>query len=311
MLRPMTCLIALALTAASPATAKGPASSAEGTVFAAHPSTYSSTRGTSAQSCEETCKRDSQCTSWQLTPPTFRIGPRCELQRGPVTNRTSAPPTPIPARPAMPPEPVAAAPVSIPQADPRPAPSPARAPAPAPALAPSVDLRGGPEKPLSRAPQPVAKERPVPAVSPAPSPQMAAPVPAAARPAGMSAARLPEITKRSELPAVSQPSPAPPPMIARPQAAPVAEPALSGPAPVQSKPLPPIARLSGNSSGEPRPALAPRPAIGQDERPPLPRRKLGDNPTYSVQSIELVPGDFDSAPEAQNDVAPSSEGDEY
>ncbi|MEQ9315255.1 MAG: hypothetical protein RLN72_05340 [Henriciella sp.] len=35
-------------------------------------------------------------------------------------------------------------------------------------------------------------------------------------------------------------------------------------------------------------------ASGADERPPLPRRRLDDAPAYSVQSMEILPGDYEA-----------------
>ena len=42
--------------------------------------TYASLRGTTADACEAACEAQARCEAWSLTPPTFRIGPRCELK---------------------------------------------------------------------------------------------------------------------------------------------------------------------------------------------------------------------------------------
>lgn len=47
--------------------------------------TYRSERGTSIEDCAMLCSRDGNCTSWSLTPATFRMGPRCELKTSPGT----------------------------------------------------------------------------------------------------------------------------------------------------------------------------------------------------------------------------------
>ncbi|MEM9178213.1 MAG: hypothetical protein AAGA89_00815 [Pseudomonadota bacterium] len=47
--------------------------------------TYHSERGTSIEECAMMCSRDGNCTTWSLTPATFRMGPRCELKSSPGT----------------------------------------------------------------------------------------------------------------------------------------------------------------------------------------------------------------------------------
>ena len=42
--------------------------------------TYSSERARGLQACAQTCAEDQRCVAWSLTPPTFRVGPRCELK---------------------------------------------------------------------------------------------------------------------------------------------------------------------------------------------------------------------------------------
>ena len=47
--------------------------------------TYRSERGTGIEDCAMMCSRDGNCTTWSLTPATFRMGPRCELKSSPGT----------------------------------------------------------------------------------------------------------------------------------------------------------------------------------------------------------------------------------
>lgn len=42
--------------------------------------TYSSERARGLQACAQSCAEDQRCVAWSLTPPTFRVGPRCELK---------------------------------------------------------------------------------------------------------------------------------------------------------------------------------------------------------------------------------------
>ena len=42
--------------------------------------TYQSMRSSGLQACAAACADDQRCTAWSITPPTFRIGPRCELK---------------------------------------------------------------------------------------------------------------------------------------------------------------------------------------------------------------------------------------
>lgn len=111
---------------------------------------------------------------------------------------------------------------------------------------------------------------------------------------------IPAPPRRSEPTAPTQPAnvqprtkpPAPPPLIARPsvveaplarrEAASIPAPA---PTPIPEQDKPPLPSLGG------RVDLAPLPALGQDDRPPLPRRRLNEGAGYSVQNLEQLPGD--------------------
>ncbi|WP_018149600.1 PAN domain-containing protein [Henriciella marina] len=42
--------------------------------------TYQSERANGLQACAAACAEDQRCVAWSMTPPTFRVGPRCELK---------------------------------------------------------------------------------------------------------------------------------------------------------------------------------------------------------------------------------------
>lgn len=42
--------------------------------------TYESMRSAGTQACAAACTEDQRCAAWTVTPPTFRLGPRCELK---------------------------------------------------------------------------------------------------------------------------------------------------------------------------------------------------------------------------------------
>lgn len=42
--------------------------------------TYQSERASGLQACAAACAEDQRCVAWSMTPPTFRVGPRCELK---------------------------------------------------------------------------------------------------------------------------------------------------------------------------------------------------------------------------------------
>lgn len=42
--------------------------------------TYQSMRAAGTQACAAACAEDRRCAAWTVTPPTFRLGPRCELK---------------------------------------------------------------------------------------------------------------------------------------------------------------------------------------------------------------------------------------
>lgn len=250
-------------------------------------SAESSQRGTTPDACKALCEADRRCTSWTLTEPTFRIGPRCQLTMSarlePATSAT-------PVRPARP-EPMAN--------------SAARSP---------EQLR--PTQPVAEPAPPVS---PTKAVSPdalqtpAPQASVAAAAPEeSVRPTASSQSQIAAPSRSNARPALSaQNVPAPPPMIARRQPKPASttppapQPAAHSPAPATNS----VAPGSVSNEGlKPLPG-APRVSTGADERPPLPRRRLQQTPSYSVQSLERLPGDYD-ATAGYVDPTSEAQGDE-
>ncbi|MGB3627628.1 MAG: hypothetical protein WA989_17500, partial [Henriciella sp.] len=67
------------------------------------------------------------------------------------------------------------------------------------------------------------------------------------------------------------------------------------PAPTVSPPPPPEQGQSPILADGLKPLPgAPRMMTGSDDRPALPRRRLETAPVYSVQSMELLPGDYEA-----------------
>ncbi|WP_158085647.1 PAN domain-containing protein [Henriciella aquimarina] len=140
---------------------------------------YSSVRGSTPDACASLCAEDSQCRAWTLTPPTFRIGPRCELhdtpgeviaQPGAVSGRMPSRAPDTAAAPVTPAAPVVEAPIQDIPPEPAPAPVTETPPPAKPALRRSEApaLEGAPEPGLQESSEP-----PAPAMSPPPAPKPA------------------------------------------------------------------------------------------------------------------------------------------
>lgn len=245
----------------SPALARGDEASWQADTYRPG-GTYASYRGTTAQDCHAICKAEAQCAAWSLTPATFRAGPRCELKG--TAGDTSLWPGAVsgwnPSRPSAdtsPPQP---------RTDIQP---PPRAESAEPlmeagrdnvrSMAPAETLRGAPVEPAARSvPQPMTSTvyTPSPSVSPPAGPQDISPA------------------ERS-LPI----------------------PAAASPVSVETTPLPELAQQEpAMSDSDLRPIPSLRPMTGPDSRKDLPPRRDDGVPTYSVQQLELLPGDYDDMP---------------
>lgn len=285
---------------------------------------HSSTRGTTPEDCEAQCSANRRCLSWKLTKPTFRTGPRCLLSlsdvpaQTPVASGPSRLATPsASAKPSTFPAPdlrrLESAPAPASRAEPvyrgkegrsvlpRETGAPSRLiiqPAPHSAADIAPDLRPQTSAAL---PTPVAAQRVQPETRASASPvALPGSMPALSAPSSetsRTSVTTPTVTRR----VVSTRSiPAPPPMIARPNAESAAatpvkpQSSLAAPSPPSAiPPRPPSASPATNEGLKPLPG-APRVTSGADERPPLPRRRLEDAPSYSVQSMEILPGDYEA-----------------
>lgn len=243
-------------------------------------SPYQSLRGSTPEACAAACERDLACQAWTLTPPTFRIGPRCELKSSPGDARNQpgavsglSTPVPHPAAATPPPEP---APPPAP-AEPKPAPAPVDVPLkprPAPDALAGAPQAASPQ--ASAAPPPPqqnvvrrTRERTIVETRTVPGEVPATPAPPAFE--------APPATP--EAPATVTLEPLPPVPTLRPRD-PAPAPSVPTPTPVQPKPAPP---------------RQPPPWVSDAERPALPSPTERGARTYSVQDIDLLPGDIEDS----------------
>ena len=239
-------------------------------------SPYQSLRGSTPEACAAICERDPVCRAWTLTPPTFRIGPRCELKSSPgdarnqpgaisglsttVRQAAAAAPPPQPATPPAPAEPKPApAPVDVPL-KPRPAPD---------ALAGAPQAASPPQQNVVRR----TRERTIVETRTVPGEAPATPAPPALE--------MPPATP--EPPAAVTLEPLPPVPTLRPRD-PATAPSVPTPAPTPTPVQP-----------EPAPPRQPPRWVSDAERPPLPSPTERSARTYSVQDIDLLPGDIEDS----------------
>lgn len=235
-------------------------------------STMSSQRGTTPEACSAACSAEAMCAAWTLTPATFRIGPRCELKRSP--GRSVTRPGAVSG--------LSAAILDAPQA---------RAPKPEAPVDETPELAGGVDTPV-----PAVAE----AVPPAPQP-----VAAALAPSGPAAPTHDPAAPARE---ASQP---PRPAVVQANL-PAREPAVTLPAPPAglAEPAPDPLRAQVSGTVVTPPPMSPRPTTGSDNRPALPLRKQQEGvPSYSVQRMDLLPGDYEGTAGMYDAEAAAEEAD--
>ncbi len=292
--------------------------------------TYNTTRGSTPEACAATCATDNACKAWTLTPPTFRMGPRCELKliAGQALTRIGATSGLIEDLPEA--EPIEAVSQPIPHAEPArtaaqlsadvPSNQPVTGPIPA---APVLRQRAEPpvQTPLRPLPQGtgqrIIQTRPADTIE-APSPieeNELRPQPAAPSPAQTSEATSaePEPIRGDThvvtqvYPPIENVPPVPPAMIARPTMAPSAEPQAAPTTPVRRSPFRPeptqdSQRTTPALRGAPQASLTDGATPDFARLPMAPRPATGpdDRPAlpkrsrtgYSVGDMEILPGDY-------------------
>ncbi|GGB66150.1 MULTISPECIES: hypothetical protein [Henriciella] len=294
--------------------------------------TYASQRGSTAAVCEATCMRDAKCTGWALTLPTFRVGPRCELKQAEVYRAASQPPrqerilSDIPARPKV--QQPAPPPASIRQVQPAAVGPETQNPQPASAETATQIIEANRQSDRPRQTDPGRSQQivestlrgttptsssaaPVRVPVPTPQPVQRTRTVVTTPPRTVTTARA--LAPKTASPATPpNAAPAPPPLIARPSAA-ATRSATTSPAepPFPVSPVPPASDVRPPRAGpeaapaaldekQPLPARTsaasrqPLPSLGADDRPPLPRRRLNDGQAYSVQKMEILPGDLEA-----------------
>ncbi|WP_084418138.1 PAN domain-containing protein [Henriciella litoralis] len=296
--------------------------------------TYQSLRATSAESCAASCAADGRCMSWSMTPPTFRVGPRCEMkssvgQSYPRPGHVSGlspramngeRPVASVAIPTQPPAARATAsyqvqrPASVQSAPVRTVgsttpnqPQTFAAPAPRTPLAPTTDPTTAAlnkaslsvmesRYPVGRqAPPPATAQRTVTYNQPSPQPAQTQTV----RTVSSSPARLtPQQGSSSQQTVSAAPvAEAPPPLIARPASEP------TGSYVTKRTVTPASATPSQRPTPRPQPTPTPavtaptpgtRPLPTRATRPQLPKRPDRPVSNYSVQNMGEFPGDYDA-----------------
>lgn len=275
--------------------------------------TYQSMRAAGTQACAAACADDRRCAAWTVTPPTFRLGPRCELKSSagqslsrpgyvsglsgmsqPVTQTvTSAPRQVTPTRTTVASQPPRQSQLAGSRQSTA---STGYAPINQPSSAQRGMVYEGPNGPVAMSgmlPPPVSPpqtvQRTVSMSQPAPTTR-----PSTATPATSTSVPVKRSVTRTVV------ASAPPTMIARPAEDPAryaTRPAERQPA--QTVSAAPQQQQTSVAATRPAPSQA-RPATTQAQRPanatrsPLPRPRERGAPVYSVQRMGEFPGDYDA-----------------
>ncbi len=285
--------------------------------------TYESMRSAGTQACAAACAGDQRCAAWTVTPPTFRLGPRCELKTSAgqsvsrpgyvsgLSGMTQPVPQTVAARPSAPAtrQPASQAVAAGTLAGGRNETS-ARAYASrnAPAGAATGTVYEGPNGPVAMSgmrPAPVAIGQPATTSAGRPDPvqrtQIASSIartetrsPAVSQPTTVStqATAQPTVKRTVTRRIVAEDPPA---MIARPAEGDAAR-YVTKPAPqaVSSTPRQPQTSAVSTRTVPSTARTAPAATVTPPARAPLPSPKERGVPAYSVQRMGQFPGDYDA-----------------